>query len=300
MYAGAISLLSHHNTRTWSLNAEDLRKGSPTAIAYAHNLKESDISYAIWLNSSIQDSLAVPSSAEYQQRTEQSLNIKDKYSPLKDVEADRFYDLVGEVLHKFDHGDKVTIWVSDYTANKLFYDKTPSNSRSPSIGQDGDQYGYTSGFRESGWPGPNGKMSIQLTLYDAGRSALDNFNIGQWVLIHNCHIRLDKNAVYLEGRLHCGPQNTGHITVIDKHQDRVDIDPRYKDGLRNKKTYESRISKKESNLSVGTKHGLETTSKEPNKKKRKKERAERAAAQKKLAEERDTVSELNSLSQSNI
>ena len=48
----------------------------------------------------------------------QSVNVKNKFSLLKSLEPNRFSDIIVQVVKEpYDEGDRMTLWVTDYTEN---------------------------------------------------------------------------------------------------------------------------------------------------------------------------------------
>ncbi|EIC06931.1 hypothetical protein OR221_2989, partial [Microbacterium laevaniformans OR221] len=85
----------------------------------------------------------------------------------------------------------VTVYLSDYTTNEQFYHHTIPGY-SVSDGRDGDTFGYLNGKaprkgeKESEWPGPYGKMTIQLTAFDShGKFLKEYAKVGSWVKLMN-------------------------------------------------------------------------------------------------------------------
>ena len=150
------------------------KRRSPTAAETAH---------VIWANTQTPE-MALPSSQEFQERTKQSVRVKDKFCLLTDVKPDGFYDILGEVIKIFHSShETVTVYLSDYTENAKFYDYKREGEAS-SDGRDGDEYGYAKSPPKGSkdWPGPYGKRTIQLTLYDEHANFVEEqVKAGNWV-----------------------------------------------------------------------------------------------------------------------
>ena len=84
---------------------------------------------------------------------------------IKDLEPDVFCELVVQVIKnrfwEYD-GDKGTLWVTDYTSNESLPDVEKNDN---TVGTEGDRFAYISGKR-SDWPGPWGKRTLQVTLWE--------------------------------------------------------------------------------------------------------------------------------------
>jgi protection of telomeres protein 1 len=185
----------------------------------------------------------VPSETEYQMQSERSLNIKDKFSTLKDVQDSRFYDVIVQVVKApFDEMDKVGFWVSDYTENDTFY-LYSWNAPGASKGSRGDPYGYTSKRNESSskWAGPFGKRSMQITCWEPHATFVnENVSMGDWIRLRNLHVRYGHNSHNLEGALH-EDRNAfkGRIQVeLMDTTDPENVDDRLKEAIRRKRNYE--------------------------------------------------------------
>lgn len=185
---------------------------------------------------------ALPSTQQFQEKTNQSMNIKDKFGLLKDVEQSKYYDLIVQVIRKYDAADPVTLYVTDFTANSGFYDHVWGGAKH--LGdRDSDENGYKDGNSEKSkeWPGPYGKMSIQLNLFDDHGLYVRTFvNSGDWILLKNVHIKTPKNGGCLEGYMH--HDRTPNIDVLEQ-RDSNDIDPRWKEAVRRKSEYWEKFKK---------------------------------------------------------
>lgn len=191
----------------------------------------------------------LPTENEFELMKIRSANVKDKFCELKDVREGRFCDIVARVVKEpYDQGDKMTVWVSDYTENSTFY-QFSFGGKELSEGRDGDPYGYLTKFAPpstasgSEWRGPYGRRSMQLTIYDPHISYIRERSVtyGDWVLIKNLHIKLGHNAANLEGALR--EDRSAHrlkinISLLDPRDHPETINPQLKAALRRKRDYE--------------------------------------------------------------
>ncbi|KAL2258545.1 hypothetical protein VTK26DRAFT_8111 [Humicola hyalothermophila] len=185
-----------------------------------------------------------PGEEEFKARTERSLNIRNKFSLLKDVQEGRFYDLIAQVAK--DPGgqyDIMTLYVSDYTENPNFHDQTEDGLKE--LGAvDGDPFGYTTGATASKkWVGPYGKMSIQITCFEPHASFIrDQVSAGQWVSLRNVQIKYGRDYKYLEGFLREDRDlNRTRINVeILETDDPESVDPRLKEAIRRYRDYKKK------------------------------------------------------------
>jgi protection-of-telomeres protein 1 len=246
--------------------------------------------YVIWANSRVKD-LELPSSDDFYRRKEEARNIKDRFSVLKDVQPQNFYNILGEVIKIVDLSGVVALYLSDYTANSSFYNY--SWGEGGTTARDGDEFGYTKPKKKATneWPGPYGKLSIQLTLFDEHAEFVrENVEVGQWVLLSNVQIKYGKMGNILEGFLrHDRDSWEGKIQVsILKWSPDVDeVDDRLKEVVRRKYEWwkKFKAQRKEilnENQDLGTKRKLDGSGESRlNSKQRRKER--RAAVDQKIA-----------------
>ncbi|KAK3903318.1 hypothetical protein C8A05DRAFT_14714 [Staphylotrichum tortipilum] len=190
------------------------------------------------------DKYFIPDEAAFQQKAEQSLNLKTKFSLLKDVQEGRFCDLVVQVAKEPHHScDKATLYVSDYTENPRFYHHVwPGLDGLASA--PGDLYGYTSITADApkkDWVGPYGKMALQVSCFEPHASYVrDEVRAGEWVSLRNVQIKLGNNGQFLEGFLRRerggGYERKVNVQALETH-DRDTIDPNLKEAIRRMRDY---------------------------------------------------------------
>jgi hypothetical protein len=186
------------------------------------------------------DKTVLPSQIEFAAAASASLNIRDKFSLLQDVKDGGFYDVLGQVVKRpFDYGDRMTLWVSDYSENSTFF---PYVQGGQSYAPAGDPMGYTNGVygpMSSGWEGPYGKRSIQITAYDPHADFIrSNVKAGDYIQLRNLQVKFGRSTSNLEGFLR-GDQrykNKINVTVIDP-RDKESPNQQVKDVLQRKLQY---------------------------------------------------------------
>ncbi|KAF4464426.1 Protection of telomeres 1 [Fusarium albosuccineum] len=193
------------------------------------------------------DKSRVPAEIEFETMVLASANTKDKFSLVENIRDGRFCDLVVEVIRPpYDAGDKITLWVTDYTENSALFHFS-YNTAGIAEGRDGDPWGYTDKFAKptatSDWPGPFGKRCMQVTCWDPHVTAIreTKISMGTWVSLRNLQIKLGRNGSNLEGFLRDDRGSAGpkiNIWPHDLTEDAENIDPRVKEGLRRKRNYE--------------------------------------------------------------
>lgn len=217
------------------------------------------------------------------------MNVKDKFSLLKDVKPDTFYDILGEVVRLFDASSTMTVYLSDYTANSSFYNYAWGGGASYEA-RDGDEFGYIKSRTTSpkDWPGPFGKLTIQLTLFDSHAEFLrdTNVKVNDWLLLRNVQIKYGRSGGCLEGVLRGDRgsfEGKVHVQVMQPSDDPEHNDTRWKEAVRRKyawwKRFENQkqeILKEDARLGDKRKPTVEVVKK--NAKQRRKELRAAAAA----------------------
>ncbi|KAF5602791.1 protection of telomeres 1 [Fusarium pseudocircinatum] len=193
------------------------------------------------------DKSRLPNEEMFETMVVASRNVKDKFKLLQDVQEGCFCDIVAQVVRPpHDGGDKMTLWVSDYTENPFFHNFSIGFDES-SIGRDGDPFGYTDKYtmaaNPSAWPGPFGKRCIQITCWEPHATALRDRDMGTlpWVLIKNLQIRLGHSGANLEGFLREDRDPHGPkigIRMVNSNPDSENFDLRAKEALQRKRQYE--------------------------------------------------------------
>lgn len=229
----------------------------PKSASRVGKVTSAEAKYIAWLQKHIKRD-AFPDSKDFKENAAQALNIKEKYSELKDVKTGQFCDLIGEVVHIFEaSSDRVTVYLTDYTSNNNFYDKK-YNQVIPGVGptsgsRDGDDYGYmaekqtkaSKGNNE--WPGPYGQMSIQLTAFDShGDRFKELAKVGSWVKLSNVHVVFPKTGGPLEAKLRRDPRDQRgrvQVEILVQPEDPEWMDFRWKNALRRKRDYYARVKK---------------------------------------------------------
>ncbi|KAM0211627.1 hypothetical protein ACHAPA_007733 [Fusarium lateritium] len=247
------SLLSNYNSKISTYDASKIPKPPSEASCALHPppctkdtppaVKESTFVSQLYHNI---DKYRLPSKEEFEVMVVTSANVKNKFSLLKDIKDGRFCDIVAQVVRPpHDAGDKITIWVSDYTENPAFYKF--SIGMDGSFGRDGDPYGYTDKFMvdnaSSQWPGPYGQRCLQITCWEPHATMIRESKIEPltWVLMKNVQIKTGRNGSNLEGYLREDRGSFGTkfgIQPIDSNADSENFDPRAKEALQRKREYD--------------------------------------------------------------
>ena len=145
----------------------------------------------------------------------------DKFSLIQDLRPNKYFDIFGEVrkIHFDKNFPKTEIFLTEYTSREALYNYT---SQSSADGLDGDEYGYLEDQPKSQWPGPWGRMTISVMLYEPHSSkAREIIGPGCLVFLRNVHIKMDKNGTKLEGICHTDTYDPTvvNVEVIKPHKD---------------------------------------------------------------------------------
>ncbi|KMU76715.1 telomere-binding alpha subunit central domain containing protein [Coccidioides immitis RMSCC 3703] len=150
----------------------------------------------------VERSVSMPSSIQPTTRK------ADKFRLVKDAEYGSFSDIVGQVVKTFSEYEKLLLYVTDYTQNKNLFDYSFDND-----GRDGDEFDYSSRSKRK-WPGPYGRMTIQVTLWEPHSNfARDNIKEDDFVLLRNVHIKPGRSSGVMEGALHTDRQFHAKVGV---------------------------------------------------------------------------------------
>jgi protection-of-telomeres protein 1 len=131
-----------------------------------------------------------------------------KFSLIRDMKVNNFYDLIGLVVKTFSATQNYTLYITDYSRNSMVHSyEWPGNNTV--------EEGNFSRAKQGGgeWPGPWGQYTLQITLWDAHASAarqiledtqiLQNMQDGVGVYVGLKNVRAKKNGDgRLEGVLH--------------------------------------------------------------------------------------------------
>ncbi|KAJ4413660.1 hypothetical protein N0V82_008389 [Gnomoniopsis sp. IMI 355080] len=300
VYNGTASLLTSFNTDVFVYEAQRLphckRSGSargalkPPTRQPKREPDAKEDEYVLWLFGRIDQSIILDQQ-DFVARARQSLNVKDKFSLLQDVRNDKFADLIVQVVREpYDMGDKMTLWVSDYTENDSFFlhtrDRMDWADGVPA--RDGDVYGYTNNRKKpkaslddesSKWSGPEGKRSMQLTCWEPHATfILQNVHQGDWVRLRNVQIRYGHNSVNIEGYLRGDREyrDRVYVEIMDTAGDRETLDQRLVDAILRKRAYEK--AQKQAHKNGEKRKAQDEPQKENSKTKRQKKRQSKQKA----------------------
>ncbi|KAL8805206.1 MAG: hypothetical protein Q9182_002081 [Xanthomendoza sp. 2 TL-2023] len=158
--------------------------------------------------------------------TPSSTGRRDKFALIKDLQIEKFYDLIGQVVKIYPSNGAVELYITDYTTNGSLFNYV--------WGHGDDEHS-----ERPKWRGPLGKQTLTVSLFSPhSYYAQDNVREDQYVFLRNVRIKYSKD-LKMEGCLH-----------TDKYySDRVDIsilkdhdDDRLKDLLRRKLEYTKKWS----------------------------------------------------------
>ncbi|KAL8792673.1 MAG: hypothetical protein Q9195_004733 [Heterodermia aff. obscurata] len=163
-----------------------------------------------------------------------SQNGRDKFSLVKDLQVQSFYDIVGQVVKMYSNFGRLELYVTDYTANNMLYRHAWGQEDGGNSNEHEHDYGSSSASKSKKWPGPYGQMTLMVTLWPPHSNfAQSKVNDWDFVLLQNVHIKQDRD-LKMEGALHedrFWPSKV-QISVLGDHSDE-----RVKNVLRRKLEY---------------------------------------------------------------
>ena len=169
--------------------------------------------------------LDVPSTAQW----------KDKFSLVKNVKVESFYDLVGQVVKLYPSNGRSELYLTVNTGDTLLWNY-PEPDDGYGSGREGDEYNYVAGSpSKQKWDGPYGKLTLTVTLWGNNASfSQQHVKENDFVHLRNVHIKWSKDGK-VEGVLHSDRRNPDRIdvTVLKNYED----EDRVKDVLRRKRDY---------------------------------------------------------------
>ena len=170
-----------------------------------------------------------------------SLPRRDKYSLIKDLNIETYYDLVGQVVKVYPSNGWVELYISDYTENRLLFNHEWGQDDIDGSGREGDDYNYVPRkSTDKKWPGPPGYRTLTVTLFPPhSYFGQQNLKENDFVHLRNVHIKWSKDSK-MEGVLHSDRRFPDRIdiTLLQNNAD----DDRVKDVLRRKRDLAKRFS----------------------------------------------------------
>ncbi|MCJ1339696.1 hypothetical protein MMC09_004986 [Bachmanniomyces sp. S44760] len=223
--------------------------------------KQPEMRYAISLcNSQDRSSFTVPRSLDNEvaqaiagDRSGAS-SYGSKFSLLKDVKMDTFYDVVGQIVKFYPNENRHELYLTDYTSNNLFYNYE-WGSEGGGDGVNGtDDYDNSTRPRNRQWRGPFGQMTITVTLWPPhSYFAQSNLCENDFVSLRNVRIKYSATGK-LEGCLHTDKRFPDRIDLTKMELADEATDERVKNVLRRKKDYTNRFISQSKDFVDDTRH----------------------------------------------
>ncbi|MCJ1479389.1 hypothetical protein MMC13_008074 [Lambiella insularis] len=166
---------------------------------------------------------------------------RNKFSLIKDVVVDTFYDLTAQVVKIYPAQGCVELYITDYTSNNLLYNYEWGREGENGLGRDGDEYGYAPRATKKQWRGPYGHFTMTVSLWEPhSHWTRAHVKEDDFVQLRNVRIKYSQNAK-LEGVLHSDRRwpSKVDVGVLSKE----DADDRVKDVLRRKRDYLNKFKK---------------------------------------------------------
>ncbi|KAL8918368.1 MAG: hypothetical protein Q9208_007387 [Pyrenodesmia sp. 3 TL-2023] len=189
-----------------------------------------DASAPITISSSAQSSTATTATTI----STPSLARRDKFALVKDVQIDKFYDLVGQVLKVYPGNGVVELYLTDYTSHQSLYNYEWGRDDPDTAEDEGNSLYGSSTSTNRKWPGPYGKHTLTVSLFSPhSYYAQNHIKESQFVFLRNVRIKFSKDAK-MEGSLHTDRHNPDRVdvTILHNHSDE-----RVKEVLRRKLQY---------------------------------------------------------------
>ncbi|KAK2740131.1 hypothetical protein FQN57_006246 [Myotisia sp. PD_48] len=180
-----------------------------------------------------------------------------KFSLIQDTRPGVFADLIGQVVKTFPEYDRFTLYVTDYTTHQEL--KNHQIPLGEDAARDGDEFNYIASRAAKEWPGPYGKMTMQVNLWEPHANYARNYaKVNSFVSLRNVHIKHDRRFGILEGAMHedrIYPDKV-QIEVLDENT----ADLRLKELVRRKLEYWKKLRKeKPSSVAGGVKRQRSST-----------------------------------------
>ncbi|OOQ84938.1 hypothetical protein PEBR_28340 [Penicillium brasilianum] len=166
---------------------------------------------------------AVPQPSQVVQASMTTANKKSglPLELIQDVQPGPFVQILGQVVKtKTYDSEKCIMYLTDYTSNGSLMDIKKDDE--DEMGTEGDTYDYLS-RRMKNWPGPWGKMTIQVTLWEPHATfARTHVKDGQLVLLTYTRIKHGYNGG-IEAAVHQDKQfsNKIHLQIISNDDHRA-------------------------------------------------------------------------------
>lgn len=154
------------------------------------------------------------------------------------VDNRQYVDLTAEVRRYYETDLRLEICLTDYTENQNLYKYAHGQPGDDTLYDHGDRFGYSANSH-TGWPGPWGKQTMTVVLWEPHRTfALKNIKLGDLVHIRNVHLKMDTLGSKLEGVLHGDNLNPDKILISRLRPADAGTNDDLKDLLRRKRAHE--------------------------------------------------------------
>lgn len=227
------------------------------------------------------------------QRNSSTARVRaDKFSLIKDIEHEKFHDLVGQVIKIYPSYNDVELFITDYTSNVLLHNYEWGGGGQGGGGyREGDEYNYLPRSRKD-WPGPFGKLTLMVSLMSPhSHYASSNVRENDFVFLRN--VRIKQSSIRTL---------QGSLWQDQKYLDRVDVsvitdksDHRVKDILRRKLEYKKRFEVQSARFvdeARGQKRNRDEPLSKSQNKKRRKQQKEQEEEQERLREKEQREQEI--------
>ena len=260
---------------------KETRAPAPTSVEMQYAISLCNTQDRSTFTKAEEPKASISSTAPANSMSSTTIRARQKFSVVKDVVVDNFYDLVGQVVKIWPNNGRTELYISDYTSNALLFNYEWGREGNFGETRDADTYSHLSRLGSKKWPGPFGKMTLMVTLWPPHSSfAESDVKENDFVFLRNTRIKYNSDG-RLEGGLHTDRRYSERIdvTILNDHSD-----DRVKDVLRRKKDYSKRFKQQSEELIAearGQKRNVEEDSEPLSKNQRRKKRKQQQQEQQK-------------------
>ena len=176
-----------------------------------------------------------------------SMRMKDKFSLIKDVNVNQFYDLVVQVKDIYHtQYESCDVKVTDYTSNNLLREYRDGNKDDDDWAQDGDPYGHVPSLNKSRgkWHGPWGQLVLKVEVREPHKSYIrQNVEVDDIVEMRNVRIKLGRDQM-MEANLYHDQHDREKVLVCKKKAESLNHGPTL---LARKDEYWAKYARKQDN-----------------------------------------------------
>ncbi|CCU75025.1 telomere-binding alpha subunit central domain-containing protein [Blumeria hordei DH14] len=179
----------------------------------------------------------------------QANNVREKYRLVADARPGEYCDLVGQVVKIWRQSSgALSVYISDYSVNDYLYDYVNKDNRAQTKSYTKEEYYAIQSSRDTSyWPGPFGKLTIQIALWDQNADYInERAKCGDWLALNNVRMKLNSSGSILEGAIH-SENGKVHVQVLTSAEESPISSARVESAKKRKLTYLKDYSKRVAN-----------------------------------------------------